>query len=157
MKNFRVPVLYTCILFCSLCSFAQHQPIPLNEPDYNKPKLFQHLPDNISVNLAVLIGLLNSPLGQSVNINLSDNSSFLFQGKVISFASKYDNKIQTVVLRSTNYNGASLTFSRITRSNGTITYTGRLLSFQHGDLYELKEQGAGMVLMKKNFYDLVNE
>ena len=34
-----------CMLFCATVS-AQDK-VPLNEPDYNKPKLFNNLPDKI--------------------------------------------------------------------------------------------------------------
>jgi hypothetical protein len=140
-----------------LSSFAQTQSIPLNEPNYNKPRLFQQMSDTISVNLEIFIGLLNSPIGNTVDANLSDNSSFPFQGQVVSYASKFGNNIQSVVIRSANYHGASLNFSRITNNNGTVTYRGRILSFEHGDLYELVTLGTRLFLVKKKFYDLVAE
>lgn len=157
MKNLRTIALCVSILFYSLCSSAQKTSIPINEPDYNKSKLFQDLPDNIPVSMDILTSLFGSPVGRSVNLNLSDKSTFQFEGDVVSSVSKYENTIQSVVIRSTNLNGARLTISRITDASGNISYTGRILSMQHGDMYELKNINNEFVLVKRKFYDLVNE
>jgi hypothetical protein len=157
MKNRRTIVLCVCITLCSLGSFAQKETIPLNEPDNNKPKLFNSLPDRISVNIATLNTLLTTPPGNKVVINFGNETPFLFEGRVISATSKYKNSIQSVVISSTNYNGARLTFSRTINADKTISSSGRILSFQHGDLLELQQEKSGFVLVKKKFYDLVNE
>jgi hypothetical protein len=156
MKNLYTAVLCLCITFYSLCSAAQNQGLRANGPDGSKPKLFQSLPGNISINTDNLNTLLNTPVGHDVSMNLSDNSQFQFQGQVISASSK-ENNIQTVVIRSTNYNGARLTLSKINNEDGTISYSGRILSFQHGDLLELKNQNGHYILVKRKFNDLVNE
>lgn len=157
MKNLRTLALCVTVSFYSLCSSAQTEKIPLNEPNYNKPKLFQNLPDNIPVSMDNITNLFGSPTGRSVSLNLSDRSPFQFEGDVVSSVSKYENTIQSVVIRSTNYNGARLTISRLTDENGNISYTGRIISMQHGDLYELKKINDEYMLVKRNFYDLINE
>jgi hypothetical protein len=50
-----------------------------------------------------------------------------------------------------------LTISRTTHTDGTITYAGRLMSFQRGDLYELQTRDGNLVLVKRKFNELVNE
>ena len=157
MKNLRTLALCVTVSFYSLCSSAQTEKIPLNEPNYNKPKLFQNLPDNIPVSMDNITNLFGSPTGRSVSLNLSDRSPFQFEGDVVSSVSKYENTIQSVVIRSTNYNGARLTISRLTDANGNVSYTGRIISMQHGDLYELKKVNDEYMLVKRNFYDLINE
>ncbi len=159
MKNLRTYVLCVSITLYSVCSFAQNQTVPVNEPDYNKPKLFLNLPDNITVTVSDLNALLDNPAGRNININLAEKtqSPFQFEGEVISVSSKEDNNIRSVVIRSSNYNGARFTLSRITNADGTITYSGRIMSFKHGDLYELQKKNGNFILVKKNFYDLVNE
>jgi hypothetical protein len=158
MKNLRTSLLFVCIAFSGMCSFAQTtQALRSSDPNSTKPKLFQSLPENISVSADNLNNLVNTPVGNSVSINLSDNSQFQFEGQVISSSTKENNNIQTVVIRSTNYNGARLTLSKITNADGTITYSGRILSFQHGDLLELKNQNGHFILVKRKFNDLVNE
>jgi hypothetical protein len=158
MKNLRTPVLCACITLCSLFSAAQNQKVIVNEPNYNKPRLFDKLPEAIPVSIENLNDLLNSRTGVSINTTLSsDAKTAPFEGKVVSSVSKYDDKVQSVVIKSTNYNGATLYISRVLTEDGTIKYNGRLMSFQHGDLYVLQQKDGGFVLVKKNFYDVINE
>ena len=158
MKNLRTSLLCVCIALFNVCSFAQTTTaLRSSDPNSNKPKLFQSLPENISVSVDNLNNLVNTPVGNSVSVNPSDATKFQFEGQVVSSSAKEDNNIQTVVIRSTNYNGARLTLSKITNEDGTITYSGRILSFQHGDLLELKNQNGHFILVKRKFNDLVNE
>ncbi len=145
----------TGILLVSLSSLGQV--IPINEPDHNKPKLFQGLPDHIPVSTYTLNSLFNFLPGQAISINLSGGSVFQFEGEMVSVTNKYGNTIRSVIFHSSNYNGARLTLSRFTGENGTINYRGRILSLQHGDVYELQNQNGIYRLLKRNLYDLVNE
>lgn len=158
MKNLRITVICACITVCSLYSAAQDQKVIINEPNYNKPRLFDNLPEVIPVSIDNLNNLVNSKAGVSINTTFSnDTRTAPFEGNVVSSVSKYDDKVQTVVIRSTNYNGATLYISKVITEDGTIKYNGRLMSFQHGDLYVLQQKDAGFVLVKKNFYDVINE
>jgi hypothetical protein len=155
MKNLRTTVLCLCITVFSLGATAQT--VPVNEPDYNKPSLFSHLPGNIPVSIQSLNALLESPIGSNVSITLSEDLRFVIEGQVVSAASKYENTMQSIVIRSTNFPGARLTFTRVTTADRSATYTGRIISMQHGDLYELQSRNGQFILIKKKFYDLVNE
>ena len=158
MKNLRTIAACLSITLFSLCSSAQTSTtIKVNEPNYNKAKLFQGLPENIPVSMENISELFNGEIGSSVSLNLSGDESLRFNGDVVSVVSKYENTIQSVVVRSTNYPGARLTVSKITDANGNISYTGRILSMQHGDLFELKNIDNQFVLVKRKFHDLVNE
>jgi len=157
MKNLRTPLLCACIVLGSLAASAQTDKVPINEPNYNKPKLFEGLPDNINISIDKLNALLNSSVGKSVSTDISKDASFQINGEVVSTVSKYEGKIQSVVIRSANYEGATLTISKITNEDGTISYKGRLISFKNADLYELQEKNGQLVLVKRNYYDLVNE
>ncbi|MBI5372570.1 MAG: hypothetical protein HZA79_11165 [Sphingobacteriales bacterium] len=157
MKNIRATILCAGFALFSLVSSSQEQKIPLNEPDYNKPRLFASLPDKIPVNPEQVNEIISSPVGKSSQFRLSGNSSFQFEGEVVSTASKYNNSIQSIVIRSDSFNGARLTLSKITHADGSISYSGRIISFKHGDLYVLENQDGQLVLVKKNYYELVNE
>jgi hypothetical protein len=112
----------------------------------------------IPVSIDKLNDLLNAKPGVSINTTFSsDTRTAPFEGKVVSAVSKNEDKVQTVVIRSTNYNGATLCISRVMTNDGTIKYNGRLMSFQHGDLFVLQQKDGGFVLVKKNFYEVVNE
>lgn len=158
MKNLRIPVLCACITFCSLFSAAQDQKVIVNEPNYNKPRLFDNLPEVIPVSIDNLNGLINTKTGAIINTTLSsDARTAPFQGNVVSSVSNYENQVQSVVIKSTNYNGATLYISKVIAGDGTIKYNGRLMSFQHGDLYVLQQKDGAFVFVKKNFYDVINE
>jgi hypothetical protein len=158
MKNLRIPVLCTCITLCSLFSAAQTQKVIVNEPNYNKPRLFDNLPQLIPVSIDKLNDLINSKVGVNINTTLSsDARTAPFEGMVISAVKNNEDKLQSVVIKSTNYNGATLSISKVITEDGTIKYNGRLISFQHGDAYALEQKDGGFVLVKKNFYDLINE
>jgi hypothetical protein len=144
-------LLLLCALLCQL-SFSQH--IPINEPDVNKAKLFHDLPDHVSVDVSSLQNLLNLQIGQLTTFQITDN--VLLEGIVASAAIKY-NTIKSIVIRLTNRTGASFSFSQITQRDGSVKYTGRILSRQNSDGYELDFENGKYILVKKNFYDMVNE
>lgn len=159
MKSLRTYVLCACISIGGIttASAQEESTIPLNEPNFNKAKLFGSLPENISVNINTLAGsLLSSEQGSRVTIVVSP--SLTVQGTVVSTASKYEETIKSVVVRLTNYNGAVFSFSRLVdRETGAVSFTGRIVSMAHGDLYELKNNNGQYSLVKKTFYELVAE
>jgi hypothetical protein len=158
MKNLRTYVLCASITLCSLFSAAQNGKVIVNEPDYNKPHLFDNLPAMIPVSMQNLNVLLNTKTGATINTTLSsDAKTAPFEGQVVSSVIQDNDKVQSVVIRSTNYNGATLSISKVINGDGSIKYNGRLMSFQHGDLFILQAKDGGFVFVKKNFYDLVNE
>lgn len=152
MKNLSTAVLSVCITLCSLCAAAQKD-VPINEPDYNKPRLFADLPDRINFNPANLTNLFQLQVGQTANIPLT--GSFTLTGVVVSTANN-DNVI-SVVIKSTNRIGARLTFTRVVNDNKTVKYIGRIMSLQHGDVYEIVSENNQYYFQKKGLYDLVNE
>ncbi len=156
MKNLRSIMLMACTLL-SCCLHAQKDNTPINEPDMNKPRLFDGLPNRIPVNTDELNNLLNAPVGRLASLKLTAQSSLQFDGEVVSVSDKFENNIQSVVLRSSNFNGARLTISRIVNDDGSFSFTGRIISFKHGDLFELKNESGSYVLIKRNYYELVNE
>lgn len=157
MKSLRTSVVCTAFLLCAFVTFAQVSQAPVNEPDLNKPRLFSQFPDKILISTSKINDLFNSHPGEAAVISLTTDNSAQFRGEVISTSSKYENKLQTVLIRSTNFEGARLSISRVVDENGQISYRGRILSFSHGDLYELENHEGQYQLVKKNFYDLVNE
>jgi hypothetical protein len=157
MKNLRTTVICACISLFSLYATAQ-TPVP-NEPDYNKPLAFGNLPDFIPVSLSNLNDLVNSKTGENIVTTFSTTSnSAPFAGTVVSAISKYDDKVQTVFIKSSNYNGATLYISKVTDSFGVTKYNGRMMTdFKHGDIYILQQKDGGFLLVKKNFYQVINE
>ena len=157
MKNLRTLAVCVCISLMSLSSFAQgsnNRP-PLNEPDYNRPRLFNNLSERVPFNVNNVSSLFNASIGAAVDLGLSETVPFIMNGEVI--ATTYTDKVQKLVIRSSNYAGANMTIIKITNDDGSVTYHGRILSFKHGDFYELQKSTAGYVLVKRDYYELVNE
>ena len=153
MKNLLKGIICLSVIFVCLKSNAQAPPV--REPDMNRPSLFQNLPEKISCRVNDLSAFLESEIGRNISFIFSGTLSF--EGVVSSVASKFDNTLHSVVVRSTNFPGAALSFSRIKKEDGTFSYVGRILSFQHGDAYEISQENGQYFFVKKGFYDLVNE
>jgi hypothetical protein len=157
MKNLRTSLLCVMALLSALFTIAQDNRIPINEPDHNKPRLFDALPSRIPVSISELNAILDAPMGRTTSIALGEETGMRFDGEVVSVATQPDDQVRSVVLRSRNYNGARLTLSRIAKADGTVSFVGRIISFQHGDLFELKNESGNLVLVKRNYHELVNE
>lgn len=152
MKTLQSGSLLLLCALLSLISFGQS--IPINEPDLNKAKLFQDLPYRLPIDVSSLQNLLNLQIGEPANLKLTTNIEI--QGAVVSAAIKY-NTIQSIVIRSTNRAGASFSFSKIMQPDGSVKYTGRILSRQYSDGFELNLENGQYFLIKKNYYDMINE
>ena len=154
MKHLCQGLLCLTLLFVYSSVSAQKITLP-KEPDHKKPKLFLDVPDRVPVRTTLFQPLLDLKTGQPASINLSDK--FIFHGTIVSTATKYNNTIRSVVLKSSDRVGANLCISQITNPDGSITYQGRIVSFQHGDCFELKMEKGQYVLIKRNFEDMVND
>ena len=143
-------------LVCILSVYAATaQTPPVREPDLNKPLLFQQLPAQLTCRIPDLVSLFRFETGELVSFNVADN--FAINGVVSSTATRENGKIVSVVVRSMNFSGAVLSFSKITPEDGEPYYTGRIISLQHGDGFEIVNQNGTYVLYKKGFYDMINE
>ena len=145
---------FICLSLFFICLRSNAQTPPVREPDMNRPSLFQNLPNKISCRINDLSAFLESEIGKPVSFSFTNNLSF--QG-VVSSVAKFDNTLNSVVIRSTNFPGAALSFSRITKEDGSFSYVGLIISFQHGDAYEMSLENGQYYFVKKGFYDLVNE
>jgi len=127
--------------------------ISFKDPDYNKPHLFDDLPQKMKVRMTDLEGLLNLPVGASVKVFLADN--FQFKGTVVSVASGSET-VRSVVVRSADRKGASLTVTQ-TLKDGVFKYIGRVISLENGDAFDIVKEDGQYVLQKKNLYDIISE
>jgi hypothetical protein len=146
----------TCILLAGLFTtkVSSSQNIPINEPNRNKPLMFANKPSTSNCNTDSINALFSYNKSQVVRINLTND--LFFQGKVISKVILDSARISMVVT-SQNYAGYILSLSRRILSNGLVSITGRLINTQYGDCYELVTSGNKQLLLKKNYYDLINE
>jgi len=146
-----------CVLLSltALTSFSQEKKIPINEPDYGKPRLFSDLPQKMTMDVVSLEPLFRFTVGNSVSVQLT--SEFVLQGVVVSTSDINDASVKSVVVRSTNRQGAIFTFTKTTRTDGSFAYIGRMMSRNNGDAYEMALENGTYILQKKNLYDLISE
>jgi hypothetical protein len=155
MKFQRTSAFVALLTLCYWHSSAQVSTPPVNEPNYNKPKIFTDLPDNLTINLSRLEALLQLPVGSPVNTIIA--TGFGLQGTVISKSNPSDASVRSVVIKSGSRQQATLTFTRITKQDGSITYIGRMLSKDAGDALEIVNEGDHYVIRKRGLYDMINE
>ena len=156
MKNLCTIAMCVLLVTSGIAVNAQNR-IPLNEPDLNKPMLFRNLPDKIALNAAELESYFTTHVGSNTQLSLASDLNQKFEGNLVSRSERGSDGFQTAIVRSTNFSGARLTVTRRQNDDGTVSYLGRIISFQHGDIYELQNMQGQMFLVKKNFYDLINE
>jgi len=155
MKILKKSAVVAALLAVSfLQSSAQDSNVKLNEPNYNKAKLFSDLPDKLNLELTNLETLLDLSVGTQVSAIVA--TGFPLKGIVVS-RSKADAFVKTVVIKSHSRQGATFTFSRITKNDGSFFYTGRIMSKDSGDALEIVKEGTVYVMRKKGLYDLINE
>ena len=153
MKKLKASAIGVLLTVCSLHAGAQDQKIPLNEPDHNKPKLFNHLPQKMNLKISDVESVFGYSVGAAVSLKVTDN--FLFQGTVVSKSE--DATVKSIVVKSANLQGATFTFSKITKDDGSFNYAGRIMSRNNGDAYEIKAENGQYILNKKNLHELIAE
>jgi hypothetical protein len=154
MKNLKAIATGALLAICCLHCGAQEKKIPINEPDYHKPRLFTDLPQRMNLDVASTESILNSKAGANVSIRLSEK--FVFEGIVVSH-SDGDSTVLSIVVRSTNRPGTNFTFTRTINADGSFRYRGRILGKNNGDAYEIINDRGTYVLEKRNLYDLLSE
>jgi len=143
--------------FFSLCCFrsAAQEKIPLNNPNYNKPKIFDDQPQKVNLKVADLESLFDLSVGSAVTAKFSKN--FFLHGTVMSKSDDADVTVKSVIIKATNRKGAVFTFTRITGKDGSFTYRGRLLSRDSGDAFELVKENGEYFLEKKDYHEIIAE
>ena len=154
MKSIKHCAVGVLLCVCFMHASAQTEKT-LNAPDRNRVPLFSDLPEQMMLQLSGLTDLFDLPIGSVVSTPVSE--TFRINGSVVSKSDAADRQVQSVVVRSTNRKGATLTFTRKRNTDGTLSYSGRILSFQHGDAYEIVPQKGSYVLQKRNMHDLISE
>ena len=155
MKIMKLSTLCVLLLALHTQTKAQAQKIPINEPNNNQPKIFANLPQKLRLNLPNLEALFSLPIGNTVNIPLSDN--FRFQGTVVSKSNPSDSFVHSVIIRSSDYQNTVFTFTKTSDNKGKAKYIGRIVSRNSSDAYEIAFDNGQYILQKKNYADLVSE
>lgn len=153
MKYLKTGFICVFLILCFLRGTTQISHTTKDE--YRKPKLFADLPETMPLKVSVLNSILDFDKGRSVNLQLGSN--FNYRGVVVSKSDPADVSLKSVVIKSINRQGATLTFTRTINNEGDLVFLGRILSFRHSDAYELKLQEGQYVFIKKRADEIFNE
>ncbi|MDQ3683517.1 MAG: hypothetical protein M3352_10685 [Bacteroidota bacterium] len=144
-----------CLLLSICCIGAVAQIHPSTKADYEKPAMFSDLPEKLNLNIPSLEAMLDLSAGQSIQVPLG--RSFILKGVIISKSDANDLNVKSVVIKSNNRKGATLTFTRSRKEDGSFSYLGRMLSYNHNDAYEIIFENGQYFLTKKKLLDIINE
>jgi hypothetical protein len=142
MKSPMKTFLKACVLFSMLMVTYS---IRAQQKDV-RPKLFNAVGSKIIYPKAELEKIFAKTKGSEFEISLPGN--FKFTGMVVSSVQRYDN-LKSLLIKSTNFNGAMFAVSKRTNEDNSITYTGRIISEKYSDGYELKTDAAGNFFLEK--------
>jgi hypothetical protein len=100
------------------------------------------------------ISFEESALGKTMQMEKGQQAEIAFgnelkiSGEVISNINVYDN-LQTVIIRSAEYNNALVQVSKQLNADGTINYVGRIFSPGAADGFEIKRSAEGAYSLQK--------
>ena len=154
LKTGAICVL-ACLCYMHAAAQQNQQPAVSEKSDYVKPRIFADLPQKLQLDVPMLEGMLNDEVGKKVHFALGHG--YQFQGVVVSKSDAWDKHTRTVVVKATNRQGVTFTFTRNTNADGTYSYLGRMLSFKHGDAFEITEESGKLLMVKKEQQDLFEE
>jgi hypothetical protein len=154
MKTIKLIAIGIFLSLNCLPSGAQEK-ISINEPNYNKPKLFEDLPQKINVKISDMESLFDVPAGTSVIAKLTPN--FNLKGTVMSKSGTAESSVRSVVVKAINRQGAVLTLTKITTANRTVIYKGRVLSKDNSDALELVKENDQYIFQKKHYNEIIAE
>lgn len=136
------------LLFVMSCTAAMSQ-------NAAKKELFGAFSQVISCDVQLLAKTFNFKEGQPVNLQLASN--FNFSGKVISNVQKYPN-LQSVVIRSDNFEDALFMISKQIMEDHSIAYVGRILCKDKADGYKIaRDEKGNYQLVKFDASQLVQD
>ena len=80
-------------------------------------------------------------------ISLSFSEEFAYTGTVLSNEIKYNN-LQSVIIKSAAYQNSLLQLSKITNTDNSFSYVGRIINPEAADGFELKKENNSYRLQK---------
>jgi hypothetical protein len=144
MKNLCILV---GIAFCivSLNATGQITP-PLHQTLPVKPSLFGQLPQKCSISNAAVEKIFSGESSGTLRIPFGDN--FFFEGRVLDKVQKNANAV-TVNIRLSNYDNALFTISKVFTGDGSISYRGRIVNINYGDVLILEKENNQLYITKE--------
>jgi hypothetical protein len=153
MKRSRLLIAGVMCYVLFFNTYAQHLPKQGNViPE--KRLLFGKLPEQFPITYSWLDKIFIGPDTGTVRIHVTGNS--YFEG-TISEKVQMNAHVTTINIKSSNYEGAMLSVSKIRYNDSTMKYIGRIISIQHGDMFELTQENDEVFFKKKKQSVVITE
>ncbi len=101
-----------------------------------KQAAFKALPANIALSPAIFQQIFDADDNSAIQLAFSDQ--FTFRGMVMSNRKPYPN-LQTVIVKTDEFQNALLQFSKIIGPDQQVSYTGKIIPIHASDGYSLKK------------------
>lgn len=145
--------LWGSIACMLLCAKANCQSAPLNQHPVEKPLLFSQLPEKIACSSASLQNIFTAALNSPMSFALGNQLKI--EGTVIAKTAVTPGQL-SMNIRCSNFQNALLNISRITQTDGSYFYTGRIVNLQYGDILLLwEENGQYAFIRQKQLLSMV--
>jgi hypothetical protein len=126
---------------------------PLNQHPVEKALLFNQLPEKISFPVASLQNIFTAAVNSNISISLG--TQLKIEGTVLAKCAVAPDQL-SINIRCSNYQNALLNISRITQTDGSFSYIGRIVSLGHGDVLLLwEEKGQYSFIRQKQLLAMV--
>ena len=125
------------LILCAATTFATAQ---------QKIPAFRNYSSSILVSESTLSNTVKMAKGQLAQINFGNELNF--SGEVVSNVQVYGN-LQTIIIRSKEFNNALLQISKQTLEDNTVSYVGRIFSEGSADGYHIKRGTDGAYNLQK--------
>jgi hypothetical protein len=102
-----------------------------------KPRIFAALPNSIDIAENILLNTFTAIPGETITLSFSDQ--FGYSGTVLSNEIKYAN-LQSVIIKSAAYQNSLFQLSKITNTDNSFTYVGRIVNPEAADGFEIKKE-----------------
>jgi hypothetical protein len=127
--------------------------VPLNQHPTIKPTLFNQLPEKLICPVAVLQNIFDSNSNTRLDVKLANH--FNVEGIVLERTTVTPQQL-SINIRCTNFKNALLNISRVTHQDGSVTFTGRMISPAYGDVLLLcEEKGEYSFVKQKQLLSMV--
>lgn len=132
------------MLLCLLCltTYAATAQTSIPAPT----AVFEHQPSTIALPEHKLSKAMLLARGDQAVLELADG--FTFSGEVISNEQVYSN-LQTLIVRTTEFNNAVMQISRQTQQDGSILFAAHIFANRSTDGFQLKRANDGIYLLQK--------
>jgi hypothetical protein len=151
----KCPHLFAVGVMCYVLFFyAQAQISPPTRkllPD--KPSLFSKLPELFEVSSLFMEKLFAGPDSGTVRIPIGNN---FFEGSITEKIQQNPHAV-SINIRSSNFDGALLSISRITYGDFSVKYIGRIVSIHYGDVFLIEQQNNTLYFKRQQQSIVITE